>query len=363
MFVVVLCIVHGVTAEDTCNLPDKLVKEIASYAPIVDQIFDYVLNGGFKHRTWNTLATFVDQFGSRISGTKNLENAIDYMIETQTAAGLDNVHKEPVQVPHWVRGAESAFLVEPRHEELTMMGLGGSVGTPAEGLVAPVLVVQNFDELEARSSEVEGKIVVFNEPWEGYGNTVNYRFGGASKVAKYGGAACLIASVTGFSINSPHTGSGGHASIPNVALAREDTNMLSRMAARGEEIVIRLQMEAKDLGMATSHNTVGELIGSTLPKENVLVSGHLDSWDVGQGAMDDGAGAFLAWNTLVLLKELNLTPKRTLTSVLWTAEEQGLYGVEQYFKDHEHELDHMDLAVESDEGTFNPRGLQFAGNE
>jgi len=206
-------------------------------------------------------------------------------------------------------------------------------------------------------------IVVFNEKWEGYGPTVSYRFSAASQTEKYGGVASLIASVASFSINSPHTGAGGHPGIPNVAIATEDARMLSRLAAQGEKIVIELKMEAKNLPPAISHNTVSELKGSTLPNENLIVSGHLDSWDVGQGAMDDGAGAFIAWNTLVILKELNLIPKRTITSVLWTGEEQGIVGAGVYYNDHKDEIDVLDMIVESDEGTFNPRGLQFAGSE
>jgi len=359
----IACNHHGPTSRgSSCGLSPKLQREIQSYAPIANKIFSYVLTGGYKHRTWSNLATFVDKFGSRISGSENLERSIDYMLDVQKAAGLDNVHKEPAQVPKWVRGKEKAMLVLPRRKKLDMLGLGGSVGTPAHGIRAEVLVLKDFNELESRKHEVKGKIVLFNEKWEGYHPTKFYRKKAAPRCEKYGAVAALIASVTDYSIDSPHTGSFEGSSIPAAALTKEDAALLTRLSAAGEKLVIHLHMEGKNHPWVTSHNTISELVGSELPHESCIVSGHLDSWDVGQGAMDDAGGSFIAWNSLALLKELNLRPRRTLRSILWTAEEQGCIGAEAYFRNHKDEVPSINFVMESDEGTFNPLGLQFAGN-
>lgn len=164
---------------------------------------------------------------------------------------------------------------------------------------------------------------------------------------------------------SPHAGWQTYEDkgpkIPTACITIEDAKMLYRMQCRGEKLVILLKMDAKNLEKAVSRNTVVEIKGSSTPEKVILVSGHLDSWDVGQGAMDDGGGAFLSWNSLVVLKELGLRPKRTIRAVLWTGEEQGLAGAAQYFEQHKAELNNLDLLMESDEGTFNPLGIEYAG--
>ena len=280
--------------------------------------------------------------------------------------GLENVHGETVMVPHWVRGKESAKMTEPRIHNLAMLGLGGSVGTPPEGITAEALVVSSFDELEKRRSEAKGKIIVFNEAWSGYRKTVAYR-SGAVQASKAGGVASLIRSITPFSIYSPHTGSQSYKAnvtkIPTACITIEDAEMMARMAARGEKIVIHLQMDAKTHSDVESRNVVAEIKGRTKPDEVVIVSGHIDSWDVGQGAMDDGCGAFVSWQALSLIHQLGLRPKRTLRVVFWTAEEEGMIGAYKYFNDHKKDLSNFDLVMESDTGTFSPSGFGFAGNK
>ncbi|XP_047117791.1 carboxypeptidase Q-like isoform X1 [Schistocerca piceifrons] len=355
------------TNDVKCAVPETLRQEIKNYEPVVNKIIDSIVYGRFRGRTWRTLAYFVDKFGSRIAGSENLENAIDFMLNQSSQFGLENVHGEEAVVPHWVRGNESAVLVSPRTQKLPMLGLGSSVGTPPEGIKAEVLVVTSFDELQEKAALVPGKIVVFNEPFKSYGETVQYRTQGASKAARLGAVATLIRSVTPFSLATPHTGQQDYADnvthIPTACITVEDAEMLHRMAKRGDKLVIHLKMEAHTLKPATSRNTIAEIVGSSEPEKVVVVSGHLDSWDVGQGAMDDGGGAFISWNTLVILKKLGLRPRRTIRCILWTAEEEGLIGAQAYVKAHKNETRNLDYVMESDEGTFLPMGLSFSGSE
>ncbi|XP_020601912.1 carboxypeptidase Q-like, partial [Orbicella faveolata] len=215
--------------------------------------------------------------------------------------------------------------------------------------------------------QAKGKIVVFNERWVDYRTSVIYRAHGAAEVAKVGGVASLIRSVTPFSIYSPHTGWQDYEQevkkIPTACVTVEDAEMMARMAARGTKIVINLKMAAKKLPPVVSRNTVAEIKGSVYPEQVVLVGGHLDSWDVGQGAMDDGGGAFISWQALSVIRQLNLKPKRTMRMVLWTAEEVGLLGAKQYYNRHKGNAGNFSLVMESDYGTFVPKGITFNGGE
>ncbi|XP_071833000.1 carboxypeptidase Q-like isoform X1 [Apostichopus japonicus] len=348
------------------NHTTGIKEEIESYRDVANQIIEFLLNGTGKGQAYKRLALFTDTFGNRISGSKNLENAIDYLIEELQKDGLENVHGENVTVPHWVRGQESATLVEPRNYDIALLSLGGSVGTSPEGMTADVLVVHSFDELHNRSSEAKGKIVVFDQDWVNYGVSVQYRDFAAEETSKVGGIAALVRSVASFSIHSPHTGMQFYKDsikkIPVACIAVEDAEMLSRMAARGTKIVIKLILEAQTLPDAVSRNTVAEIIGSKYPEQVVLVSGHLDSWDVGQGAMDDGGGAFVSWQALSVIRQLGLRPKRTMRAVFWTGEEQGYVGSQQYYEQHKSNISNYDLVMESDGGTFTPTGISNSGN-
>ncbi len=316
---------------------------------------------------WNRLAELTDRFGNRLSGSESLEHAIDWMLEQMRHDGLDNVRGEPVMVPHWVRGEESADLVEPRAVHLSMLGLGGSVGTADRGITAEVLVVSSFEELTRRAAEARGKIVLFDEPYVNYGVTVRYRFGAAAAAAKVGAVAALIRSVAAYSIRSPHTGVMGYDStaprIPAAALAVEDAMMLHRMQTRGQHVVVKLVMHARMLPDAPSRNTIGELAGRERPQEVVILSGHMDSWDVGAGAMDDAGGVVVSWEAIRLLKRLGLVPRRTIRVVGWTNEENGTRGGDGYRDRHAAELDDHLLAIESDGGVFRPEGFGFTGGD
>ena len=314
---------------------------------------------------WQRLARLCDTFGPRFSGTTNLEAAIDWILAEMKMDGLENVHGEEVSVPHWVRGEESARMLLPRQRRLPMLGLGGSIGTPPEGIEAEVLVVKSFADLKGRASEAAGKIVVFNTPFTTYHETVAIRVRGAVEAARAGAVASLIRSVTPFSLQLPHTGGMSYSNsipkIPHAAITVEDAEMMQRMQDRGERIVVRLLMSAATLPDAPSRNVVAEIAGREKPDEIVIVSGHIDSWDVGQGAMDDGGGAICAWETVRLLHQLGLRPRRTVRVVLWTNEENGLAGARGYERAHKSELSRHVLAIESDSGTFQPKGFSFVG--
>jgi carboxypeptidase Q len=315
----------------------------------------------------NRLRKLVDTFGHRLSGSASLEAAIDWILREMKADGLQNVRGEPVMVPHWVRGEESADLVKPRAVRLHMLGLGGSVATPKRGITAPVLVVTSFEDLRARAGEARGKIVLFNVPFTTYRETVRYRVLGATAAARAGAVACLVRSVTPFSIRSPHTGVMHYDStvvrIPAAALSIEDAELLHRFQQEGQPVVLTLRMAARTLPDAASRNVVAEVVGRERPDEVVVLGGHIDSWDVGQGAMDDGGGSVAAWEAVRLIHRLGLRPRRTVRMVLWTNEENGGRGALAYRDSHAADLGKHVLAIESDNGTFAPHGFRFSGSD
>jgi carboxypeptidase Q len=316
---------------------------------------------------WNRLALLTERFGNRFSGTDRLERALDWMLAEMQKDGLDNVRGEPVMIPRWVRGEESVELVEPRREALPMLGLGGSIGTPREGITAEVLVVNSWDDLKAKAAQAKGKIVLYDVPFTNYGATVAYRATGAIEAAKAGAVASLIRSVTPYSQRTPHTGGMRYdstvAKIPHAAITVEDAMMLHRMQDRGERIVVKLVMAAQTLPDVPSRNVVAELKGREFPNEVVVMGGHTDSWDVGRGAMDDAGGVVVAWEAIRLLKELGLRPRRTIRVVGWVNEENGGRGANGYREAHKSELDQHVLAIESDGGVFKPEGFGFTGSD
>jgi carboxypeptidase Q len=336
----------------------------ATYRAQADRIIDAALADS---SAFDRLTELVDRFGPRLSGSDALERALDWIMEEMRADGLEGVRGEPVMVPHWVRGAESAELVEPIARSLPMLGLGGSVATPAAGVTAEVLVVGSFEELERRASEAIGRIVLFDVPFTTYGETVQYRMNGAVAAARAGAVASLIRSVTPYSMQTPHTGTMAYADdverIPHAAITVEDAMLLRRMQDRGERIVVTLRMEARTLPDAESRNVVAELRGRERPDEVVVIGGHIDSWDVGQGAMDDAGGSVAAWEAVRLLQRLGMRPRRTVRVVLWTNEENGLRGANAYRDRYSDELDNHVLAVESDAGVFKPLGFGFTGSD
>lgn len=328
------------------------------------RLMDAALAG---ERAWERLAEVVDEFGPRLSGSEALEASLDWMLGLMAADGLENVRAEAVEVPRWIRGRESLRLLSPREESLAMLGLGGSVGTPEEGIRGEVLVVGSFAELEERASEAAGKIVLFDVPFTTYGETVRYRSDGAVAAARVGAVASLIRSVTPYSLNTPHTGvmsyQEGVREIPHAAITLEDAQMLRRMQDRGAEVEVILKMEARSEGMVPSRNVMAEIQGWERPNEVVVLGGHSDSWDVGQGAMDDAGGVVAAWEAVRLMSDLGLRPRRTVRVVAWTAEEVGIFGGQAYAEAPEREGESHILGIESDGGVFSPTGFGFTGSD
>jgi carboxypeptidase Q len=316
---------------------------------------------------WNRLAELTDTFGHRLSGSASLEAAIRWAAEQMKQDGLENVRLDPVKVPHWVRGAESAEIVSPGPHSIAMLGLGNSIGTPPEGITADLLVVRSFDELDAAADRARGRIVLFNVPFTTYGETVRYRSDGASRAAARGAVAALVRSIGPAGLRTPHTGmleyGAGQPAIPAAAISAEDAERLQRMHDRGTPVRVRLNMEAKFLPDADSFNVIGEIRGRERPEEIVVVGGHFDSWDVGTGASDDGGGCVVTWEALRLMKKLGLRPRRTVRVVLFTNEENGLRGGYAYRDKYRDELPNHVLMLESDNGIFKPTGFGFSGSD
>ncbi len=340
-------------------------QEISNqYREAADRLIDAALADS---AAYERLSILVDTFGPRLSGSSNLESALDWILAEMKRDGLENVRGEPVMVPHWVRGNESVELLTPRRRMLPMTGLGGSIGTPPQGITAEVLVVDSWEELEARADEARGKIVLFDPDWVNYGVTGAYRRQGAIAAARAGAVASLIRSVTPYSQQTPHTGGMSYADdvppIPHAALTVEDARMLHRMQDRGERVFVRLKMEAQTLPDVPSRNIIAEIRGRERPDEVVVLGGHIDSWDVGQGAMDDGGGSVAAWEAVRLMQQLGMRPRRTVRVVLWTNEENGLRGANAYRDRYATQLEQHVLAIESDAGVFKPSGFGFTGSD
>ncbi|MBC7924236.1 MAG: M20/M25/M40 family metallo-hydrolase, partial [Bryobacteraceae bacterium] len=305
------------------------------------------------------------QIGNRLSGSKGLEEAVRWSAEQMKRDGLANVTLQPVKVPHWVRGEESAEVVEPVRRKLFMLGLGMSVGTPEGGITAEVVPVSSFDELTKLGAErVKGRIVLFNVPYTGYGQTVMYRATGASRAAAMGAVAVLVRSVTPLAMQQPHTGSlvydPAKPRVPAAAISIEDSMMLAKVAQNGP-VKVRLQMGAQTLPDADSANIFGEIPGREKPEEVVVLGGHIDSWDVGQGAQDDGTGVIASLQAVALIRKLGLQPRRTLRVVFWTNEENGTRGGRAYRAALGEKVGTHVAAIEMDGGAERPLGFGFGG--
>jgi carboxypeptidase Q len=316
---------------------------------------------------WQRLAELTDTHGARLSGSANLARAIRWAIQTMKADGLQNVHTEPVMVPHWVRGRESAEIVDPPRHALSILGLGGTVSTPPGGVEADVLVVGSVEELRNRAAEARGKIVLYNVAYSGYVDTVSYRNTGAREAAQHGAVAVLVRSIAPIGLRTTHTGSVSYApdvaAIPAAAVAAEDANRLARLTRAGRPVRVRLVLEGHTKPDVESANVVGEIVGREKPNEIVLLGGHLDSWDVGTGASDDAVGCIVTWEALRLMVKLGIRPRRTVRLVLWTNEENGMRGASAYAEKHASESSDHVFALESDLGVFAPAVLGFSGSQ
>jgi carboxypeptidase Q len=313
------------------------------------------------------LAYLCDQIGNRLSGSAGLEKAIAWAADQMKRDGLSEVRLLPVKVPHWVRGTESGSILTPVPRPLHMLGLGMSVGTPPGGITAEAVAVRSFEELEMLGREkVQGKIVVYDEPWEGYDTTRMYRSSGASRAAALGGVAALIRSATPLAMQEPHTGAMNYApdqpKIPAAAISVEDAAMIRRLYSQGVPVRIHLEMGAHMEPDADSADVIGEIPGRELPGEVVVMGGHIDSWDVGQGAQDDGAGMLAPYQAAVLIKKLGLRPRRTIRVIFWVNEENGGRGALAYRDWLDDKLSSHVAAIEMDSGAETPRGFGFSGS-
>ena len=350
-----VALASSLAAQESQNLTER-------YRETANKLIDAALadNGGM-----DKLSYLCDRIGNRLSGSPSLEKAIAWAASQMKQDGLVNVVTPMVKVPHWVRGSESAALVEPVNKPLTILGLGGSVATPKRGITAEVIPVSTFEELDKKGKAVEGKIVLFNVPYEGYGRTVTYRTTGASRAARLGAVAMLVRSITPVSIQSPHTGAleyaPGITKIPAAAVTIEDAMLIQRLVDAGNNVTVHLEMEARTLPDADSANVIGEIPGREKPEEIVVIGGHIDSWDVGAGAQDDGSGIITALQAAALIKKLGLQPRRTLRVVFWTNEENGGMGGEAYREWVGDQVKNHVAAIEMDGGAEKPAGFGLSG--
>jgi hypothetical protein len=311
---------------------------------------------------YDRLAYLCYRIGNRLSGSPSLEKAIAWSVEQMKAVGLSNVRVIPTKVPHWVRGAESGRMLTPLDKPLHMLGLGMSIGTPPGGITADAVAVSSFDDLaKLGRDKVQGKIVVYNYAFQGYGSGRNYRQSGASRAAALGAVAALVRSATPLAMQAPHTGAmeydEAQPKIPTAAISPEDALMIGRLYAEGVPVKIHLEMGAQMLPDADSGDVIGEIPGAEHPEEVVVIGGHIDSWDVGQGAQDDGASIMACLQAVALIHKLGLQPRRTLRVAFWVNEENGGRGGESYRAFVAGEIGNQVAALEMDGGAETPRGF------
>ncbi len=338
-------------AADSPNLTEQ-------YRATADKLIAAALadNEGYQRLTY-----LCYRIGNRLSGSPSLEKAIAWSVEQMKGAGLTNVQVIPTKVPHWVRGAESARMLAPLDKPLHMLGLGMSIGTPPGGITADVVAVTDFDQLEHLGrAKVQGKIVLYNEPYQGYGQTVLYRGDGPSRAAALGAVAALVRSVTPLAMQTPHTGAmrydAAQPKIPAAAVSPEDAMMIARLYALGVPVRVHLEMSAHMEPDADSGDVIGELRGRELPEEIVVIGGHIDSWDVGQGAQDDGASIMACLQSVALMKKLGIEPRRTIRVAFWVNEENGGRGGEAYREFVGKAISNHVAAIEMDGGAEAPIG-------
>ncbi len=343
----------------TATAADPTAAVATKYRATADKLIDAALadNAGLAR-----LEYLCYRIGNRLSGSSALEQAVTWSAEEMKRAGLENVRTIPAKVPHWVRGSESAEVVAPFHRPLFILGLGGSVATPPGGITGEVVAVSTFEEMEKLGrSGVEGKIVLYDAPFVTYGETVSYRVNGAARAAKLGATAALVRSITPRSLRDPHTGATIYPAdgpkIPTAAVSVEDAIWLHHLAQAGEHLQVHLDMEAHTEPDADSADVMGEIRGSEKPDEVVVIGGHIDSWDVGQGAHDDGGGIMAALEAAALIKKLGLKPRRTIRVVFWTNEENGGRGGRAYRDWIDKDVAKHVAAIEMDGGAEQPVGF------
>ena len=351
----ILGIAAPVSAQDRIATAEKIVAEALT-----------------NSKAYATLAHLTDDIGPRLSGSRNAELAVRWTTEQFRQWGIP-VRNERIMVPRWIRGAERGRLVSHNNQPLTLTTLGGSVATPPEGITADVVEVHSFDELKALGREKVGGTIVFysaamdlrqveaGAAFEAYGKAADFRGKGPDAASALGALAVVTRSIASATLRSPHTGSLRYKAgkkIPAAALSAEDAMLVQRLLARGDRVRMNLVLTPRTLEDVPSANVVAEIRGIENPDEIVLLGGHLDSWDLGTGAIDNGSGVAMVMETMRVLKQLGIQPRRTIRCVLFMNEENGLRGGRGYAADHAAEIDRHFAAIESDAGVGSPIGFR-----
>jgi len=369
IFTVSLCasVFAQAPGSNTYNYSPQLIAELV-------KLREAALSSDYAY---TQLAHLCNNIGPRLSGSPQAQHAVQYVASELRRLGLD-VQLERVMVPHWVRVAETGELIEfagqapGTTQKIVLTALGGSVATPADGLTAQVIVVESFDQLHALGRErVTGKIVLFDAHFDkrmaaqgfgldAYGEAVIYRGAGPSEAARLGAVASLVRSIGAADYRLPHTGAFGYAGdgpkIPAAAVSAEDADLIAYLASQAP-VRMHLTLTPRTLPDVESYNVIADIRGTEHPEQVVIVSGHLDSWDLGTGAIDDGAGVVVAMQVAQLIKRLGLHPKRTIRVIAWMNEENGLMGGSTYALDHRADLANHIAAIESDLGAGHPVGF------
>ena len=344
----------------------------------ISKIYDVALTNGNSYEWLDYLS---NQIGGRLSGSLNAERAVKWGFEELKNLDLDKVFLEDVMVPKWVRGTfEYASIITGPGMSINVpiCSLGGSIATPASGLRGQVVEVKSFEELEALGMKnIKGKFVFFNRPmppgiidtFEAYSATKDQRSNGAERAAKYGAIGVIIRSMNLKLDDYPHTGNMSYGELPNkmripaAAISTNGAELLSSMISLNKNLYFYLKQDCKNLPDVKSYNVIGEIKGSDFPNEIIVVGGHLDSWDLGDGAHDDGAGIVQSMEVLNIFNKINYKPRRTIRVVLYMNEENGLRGGTTYAKNAKKKKENHIFALESDAGGFSPRGFSFEASE
>ncbi|MBP7184308.1 MAG: M20/M25/M40 family metallo-hydrolase [Saprospiraceae bacterium] len=364
---------ENLAAQDAKNQPYSTTDEDAFY---VRSIMDTTLSSG---NAYNWLYDLCTQIGHRLAGSPQGAAAVEHTYQILDTLHLDSVWLQPVTVPHWVRGKKESVRVVNSIKgsfDLKALALGNSLGSGMPGVQGEVIEVKSFEELEALGKDkIKGKIVFFNRPFDAttvntfhaYSKAADQRVYGASKAAKFGAVAVLVRSMASSNDDVPHTGSlkydDEYPKIPAVGISTNDANLLSDLI-KAASTTVYVETYCHFLKPKISYNVIGEIKGSESPNEIILVGGHLDSWDVGQGAHDDGAGCVQSMQVLETMRKMGYHPKHTIRCVLFANEENGLAGGKEYAEVAKSKNDIHLAAIESDEGGFTPRGFSFElGND
>jgi len=361
------------------NFPETSQAQLANFSPeLLKELNQIKIAALSDDYAYQQLTHLTENIGPRPSGSAQAQAAVDYVADELRKLGLD-VQLEPVKVSHWVRGVETAALVaypgqaSGTSQKIILTALGGSTATPSNGIEADVVVVNDFGELKSLGREkVSGKIVLFNEIFDkqkaaaglsflAYGEAVRYRGAGPQAAAELGAVAALVRSVGGADYRLPHTGYSAPAGIPAGAVTAEDADLMAHLVSEGP-VRMHLTLAPQKLPDVSSYNVIADLKGSEHPEQIVVVSGHLDSWDLGTGAIDDGAGVAVAMEAAEVLQKLHLRPKRTLRVIAWMDEENGGAGSQAYSKDHLNDFPRHVAAIESDSGAAHPLGFDIRMN-